>query len=77
MVAMATAERGVARPDVTVKMDGQTVRKAKMVAASRGIPLAQYLTEIVAPIVDRDLAEATRKALDKPVPLKPPARPKK
>ena len=65
-------KRGVARPDVAVKMDREVVRVAKMVASARGIPLAQYLTEVVRPIARRDLEEETRKAIGgKPEPPRP------
>jgi hypothetical protein len=66
-------EKAVARDDVTVKMDAQTVRKAKMVAAGRGITLAEYLTQIVRPVVDRDLEEETKRVLSGlgPEPKKP------
>lgn len=74
----APSEQAVARDDVTVKMDAQTIRKAKMVAAALGITLAEYLTEIVRPIVDRNLEEQTRKFLGKselaPSPKKRPKR---
>jgi hypothetical protein len=63
---MAAPEKDVARPDVAVKMDREVVRVAKMVASARGIPLAQYLSEVVGPIAKRDLEEETRKALGGP-----------
>jgi hypothetical protein len=68
----AATERDVARPDVAVKMDREVVRVAKMVASARGIPLAQYLSDVVGPIAKRDLEEETRKALGgKPEPPRP------
>jgi hypothetical protein len=61
---VVSSEQAVARDDVTVKMDAQTIRKAKMVAAARGITLAEYLSSIVAPIVDRDLERETKRVLE-------------
>ena len=49
------------RVDTAVKVDLETVRKAKIVAAFRDITLAEYLSEVLAPIVERDLSEAVAK----------------
>ena len=66
-----SAEKTVARPDVTVKIDKDVYRIAKMVASARGIHLAQYLSEIVGPIAQRDLEVETQKALLKAKQPKP------
>jgi hypothetical protein len=69
---MVLAEKCVARPDVTVKIDREVARVAKMVASARGIPLAQYLSDVVGPVAKRDLEDETRKALGgKPEPPRP------
>jgi hypothetical protein len=49
----------VARNDVVVKLDAEIVRKAKHVVINRrtktkGLTLAAYLSELLAPLVDRD-----------------------
>lgn len=52
----ATVEREVVRRnDVTVKIDAEVARKAKIVAAYRGLSLAEYLSERLARVVDDDL----------------------
>jgi hypothetical protein len=61
------------RNDVAVKLDAEVARKAKIVAAARGIPIAAYISGILGPVVDRDLAEEAGRLI-KP---EPPARPKK
>jgi len=62
----------VARNDTNIRMDAGVVRKAKMVAASRGIGLAEYLSESLRPIVDRDLeAEIGRELGSAPKPRRP------
>jgi hypothetical protein len=43
------------RNDVTVKVDAEVVATAKMVAASREVSLAEYLSEVLRPLVKRDL----------------------
>lgn len=49
-------ERAMAkRNDVSVKIDADVVAEAKMVAASRDVSLAQYLSELLRPLVHRDL----------------------
>ncbi len=67
--AMATAKRKGRpkgeRDDVTVKMDRGVVAKAKLVAAARGVSLAEYLSDLVRPAVDRSIGQMARK-LDKP-----------
>lgn len=42
------------RKDVAVKVDAETVRKARHVANDRGVTLAQYLSELLATPVDTD-----------------------
>jgi hypothetical protein len=59
-----TVELPVAkRKDVTVKMDSDVVAEAKMVAASKEITLAEYLSELVRPLVQRDLAQETNRRI--------------
>lgn len=42
------------RNDVAVKVDADIVRKAKTIAAYRGIPLAEYLSEKLRKFVDHE-----------------------
>jgi hypothetical protein len=51
----------MARQDLSIKMDMEVVRKAKVVALSRNITLAQYLSDSVRPIVDKDYVDAVAK----------------
>lgn len=44
------------RNDVVAKVDSEVIRKAKIIAAFRGISLAEYLTERLEPLVAVDLA---------------------
>jgi predicted DNA binding CopG/RHH family protein len=56
-------ERTVAkRQDVTVKLDSEVVRTAKIVAAYRGLTVADYLSESLRPIAQRDLLKEQAKA---------------
>jgi hypothetical protein len=59
---VATAGDAVAkRTDVSVKMDSDVVRIAKIVAAYRDVSLAEYLSNTLKPIVQGDLdREQTR-----------------
>jgi hypothetical protein len=45
------------RNDITVKLDADTARMAKAVAAFRDITLVEYLTSIVKPVVEADIAK--------------------
>jgi hypothetical protein len=58
-----TVELPVAkRNDVTVKIDKEVIAEAKMVASSRDQTLAEYLSELIRPLVQRDLTqEMTRR----------------
>jgi hypothetical protein len=60
------------RTDVAVKIDAEVVRQAKVVAAFRGISLAEYLSETSRPAVQRDYREESRKAAGDNEPPKPP-----
>ena len=48
------------RDDVTVKLDRGVVARARYVAEIRGVTLAEYLSEAVRPIVDRDFGKAAK-----------------
>lgn len=64
------------RHDMAVKVDAEIVRKAKIVAAFKDVSLAEYLSEALRPIVDRELREFSQRSLDvKPEP-KPAPKPK-
>jgi hypothetical protein len=53
----------VRRNDLAVKIDAEVISEAKMVAASKGISLAEYLSEVLRPIVHRDLEAETARRL--------------
>ncbi len=48
------------RDDVVVKIDKQIAAKARYVAATRDMPLAEYLTELLRLPVDRDFERLTK-----------------
>jgi hypothetical protein len=53
----------MSRNDVSVKLDAAVAKEAKLVATYRGVPVAQYISEVLAPIVRRDLqAEVAKMA---------------
>ncbi len=72
MNAVPVLERDVARPkktgrpatserdDVVVKIDKRLAAKARYVSATRNISLAEYLSELVRALVDRDFERATK-----------------
>jgi hypothetical protein len=66
----------MARNDVAVKLDAQVAKEAKMVAAARGITLAEYISEILRPIVHRDLQAEMKQMLGGVGAPPPPRRPK-
>lgn len=45
------------RNDLAVKIDSSIVLKAKMIASKRSITMAEYLSELLRPHVDRDYAK--------------------
>jgi hypothetical protein len=53
----------MARNDVQVKLDAAVATEAKMVAAARGITLAEYISELLRPLVRRDLEQETGRVL--------------
>jgi hypothetical protein len=58
------------RNDAPVKIDAEVVRKGRIVAAFRGITLAEYFSERLDPLVSADLKEHLR---DEPDPEAAPA----
>jgi hypothetical protein len=63
MSALKSLGCEMARNDVAVKLDSRVAKEAKMVAAARGVTLAEYISEILRPIVHRDLEQETTKML--------------
>jgi hypothetical protein len=65
------------RNDVSVKMDAEVVAEAKMVAASRDLSLAEYLSDLARPLVRRDLEQefARRSLSSRPAETRPPPEP--
>ncbi len=45
------------RVDVTVKIDAELVRIAKVISAFRSITVAEYLSERLRPLIDADYME--------------------
>jgi hypothetical protein len=57
-MSLALAEPPMARrTDATAKIDVEVLRKARVVASFKGLTLAEYLSETLEPIVDRQLKE--------------------
>jgi hypothetical protein len=56
----------VKRNDVQVKVDAQVATHARMVAAARGITIAEYVSELLRPLVLRDLEIETKRQLKGP-----------
>jgi hypothetical protein len=75
---IVAAVKEMARNDVQVKIDAGVIREAKMVAAARGITVAEYLSEMIRPIVRKDLETETGRVLGSPSrpALPKPRRPK-
>ena len=61
------------RNDETVRVDADILRKARIVAAIKGLSLAEYLSEVLRPAVDREHAELVTEEA-KGVKPKPPKR---
>lgn len=49
------------RNDVPAKLDADVVRKAKYVALGNDVSLAEYLSGLLKPLVDRDYVDAVAK----------------
>jgi hypothetical protein len=64
-------ECDMARIDVAVKLDARVAKEAKMVAAARGVTLAEYISEILRPIVRGHLEDETSKMLGAERPKRP------
>jgi hypothetical protein len=65
------------RDSMNVKVDAELVRKAKVVAAVRRLTLTEYISELLRPQVESDLAQvAARLAGSQPAaPVPPPESP--
>jgi hypothetical protein len=78
MPTISPVVRSMARNDVAVKLDKHVAKEAKLVATARGITLAEYLSELIRPLVHRDF-EAEMKTMlgGGETPPKPPAKPRR
>ncbi len=67
----------VKRNDSPAKIDAEVIRDAKIVAAYREITLAEYLSELIRPLVarDLDLEHAKRSQATLPAKLKAKGKP--
>jgi hypothetical protein len=68
---MGQTDCEMARLDVAVKLDAKVAKEAKMVAAARGVTLAEYISEILRPIVRGHLEQETSKMLGGEKPKQP------
>jgi hypothetical protein len=48
------------RQDVSIKFDRGLARKARMIAEARNVSMAEYLSEMTRPIIDRDYLKVMR-----------------
>ena len=53
------------RFNTLVRLDDDLVEKGKKVAALKGISLAEYFSDVLRPIVDRDMAKEVKKLASK------------
>jgi hypothetical protein len=58
---------------MAVKMDAPVVKKAQTVADDRGIPVSEYLSDLVRSMVERDWLRIVKRAADAESGDKPPA----
>jgi hypothetical protein len=56
-MAVLAEQPMVRRNDTAVKMDAEVVRDAKIVAAYKERSLAEYLSELVRPLIARDMEQ--------------------
>lgn len=70
MVSLAMAKRSAGRPktsersDVSIKFDKVLAGRARIIAQGKGITMAEYLSEMCQPIIDRDYAKLMRELED-------------
>lgn len=54
------------RDDMAVKVDRAIVTRAHYVAKARGISLAEYLSDLLLPLVERDFAKESKRLAPPP-----------
>lgn len=66
---MLTSVTNVAKkPTLSAKLDTDLVKKAKLIALSRGIKMSDYLSSLVRPGLERDYPKALKKLNETGVP---------
>lgn len=66
-VAKKPKTEGVKRDDTTMKVDRVVAEDARIAASYKGISLSEYVSEVLRPIVQRDIDEGHRKRAAKKV----------
>jgi predicted DNA binding CopG/RHH family protein len=56
----------VKRNDVPVKVDSHVIARARIAASAKGLSLAEYVSETLRPIVERDIAEFAQMEIQAP-----------
>lgn len=68
----AVAEKPMAkRNDVSVKIDAGVAKKARLVAEFEDKPFAEFLSDLLEPILDRELAKHSERVLKEQGKAKP------
>jgi hypothetical protein len=65
---MASGVAEVAVKQVSVKIEASVYRMAKTVAAWQGRNISEYISEMLRPIVEKDLAAVSRETKTPPTP---------
>src|SRR4051794_9251864 len=65
MASTKMAKKKMGRPkserqDVSIKFDKVLAGKARLISQGRGVSMAEYLTEMTKPLIDRDYARLMR-----------------
>ena len=66
---MAKSKGRPARPGgegTVVRLASDLVRKAKYLAAQKGVALSDYLSDLLRPAIDKDFRKAARELMDEP-----------
>lgn len=66
MAGIAMARKKMGRPktserqDVSIKFDKTLAGKARLISQGKGVSMAEYLSELARPLIDRDYARLMR-----------------
>lgn len=68
METMTEPKNKPKRNDASAKIDAEIIRKARLITDQRGVHMAEYLSQLLRPLVERDYQQFKKQLADEDKP---------